>query len=117
MAYIFPVVAVAALVLYYAYGAADRLGLPSQDAEARVTTKNVAVGATTYHTNIVAGRAWTQSSVTPDSYVIGLDIDGLRTVGLVTQPMYDALNPGDRVRVTYSRTRFSNRLFVTDVTR
>lgn len=115
--YIFPAVALVAVALYYAFGAADRLGLPSHDAAARVTTKNLAAGSTTYHTNIVAGRAWTQSVKNPDAYIVGLDIEGLATVGVVTKQMYDTLNSGDRVRVKYSRTRFSNQVLVTDVSR
>lgn len=117
LAYILPAVALGVVVLWYAYGAADRLALPSTEADARVTNKNFTPGSTTYNTNIVAGRAWTQSVKNPDAYVVSLDIDGIATVGVVTQQMYQALNPGDRVRVKYSRTRFSNQLLVTDVSR
>src|SRR5688500_9364214 len=104
IAYILPAVAFGAALLYYAYGAADRLGLESQRTEARVTTKNFAPGSTTYHTNIVAGRAWTQSSKNADAYVVGLDIDGVTAGGLVSPEMYATLTPGERVRVTFQRT-------------
>ena len=118
LAYILPALAFIAALLYYAYGAVDRLGLESRDAQAVVTTKDHAPGSTTYHTNIVAGRAWTQANQNPDSYVVGLDIDGgIKTVGLVTKELYESLRPGERVRVKYTRTRFSNQLLVTDVRR
>src|SRR6267378_3610883 len=102
--YILPALAFAAALLYYAYGAIDRLGLETHQAEARVTTKNFAAGSTTYHTNIVAGRAWTQSQKYADSYIVGLDIDGVVTGGLVTPEVYATLNPGERVQVRFKRT-------------
>jgi hypothetical protein len=117
-AYIFPALAFSAALLYYAYGAVDRLGLETHDAQARVTTKNYTPGSTTYHTNIVANRAWTQSNKYPDSYAVGLDVDGgIVAVGLVTKDLYESLSPGERVRVKYQRTRFSNQVLVTDVRR
>jgi hypothetical protein len=117
LAYIFPALAFAAALLYYGYGAVDRLGLETRQTEAHVTTKNFAPGSTTYHTNIVAGRAWTQSSKYADSYIVGLDIEGTTTGGLVTPEVYATLNPGDRVRVKFQRTRFSRKILVTDVRR
>lgn len=115
--YIFPALAFAAVLLYYAYGAADRMGLDTQETVAQVTEKNFAQGSTTYHTNIVAGRAWTQSSQNPDAYMVGLEIEGTPTGGFVTKQMYDTLRAGEQVRVKYKRTRFSNKLLVTDVSR
>jgi hypothetical protein len=116
-AYIFPAVAFGAAILYYAYGALDRVGLDTQETFAHVTEKNFAQGSTTYHTNIVAGRAWTQSSENPDAYMVGLEVEGTPTGGFVTKQMYETLAPGERVRVKYKRTRFSNKLLVTDVSR
>jgi hypothetical protein len=116
-AYIFPALALGAAILYYAYGALDRMGLDTQETFAQVTERNFAQGSTTYHTNIVAGRAWTQSSQNPDAYMVGLEVEGTPTGGFVTKQMYDTLATGDRVRVKYKRTRFSNKLVVTDVSR
>jgi hypothetical protein len=42
---------------------------------------------------------------------------GTTTVGVVTKELYESLSPGERVRVSYARTRFSNKLMVTDVRR
>jgi hypothetical protein len=117
IAYILPAVAFGAALLYYVYGAVDRVGLATEQAEAVVTEKNFAAGSTTYNTNIVAGRAWTQSSKYPDAYMVGLDIDGLKTGGMVTKELYAELQPGDRVQVTLRRTRISKQLQVVDVRR
>lgn len=118
MAYILPALAFGAALLYYAYGAVDRVGLDTQETHARVTTKTYTPGSTTYHTNIVAGRAWTQSNQYPDAYVVGLEMDGgITTVGVVPKELYDSLNTGERVRVSYTRTRFSGKVLVTEVRR
>ena len=49
--------------------------------------------------------------------MVGLDVDGVTTGGLVTKELYDELKPGDRVSVTMRRTRISKQLQVVDVRR
>jgi hypothetical protein len=115
--YVVPAVALAAFLVYFGYGAVDRLGLESQRATARVTGKQVAAGSTTYHTNVVAGRAWTQTSKNPDGYVIGLEVNGEAAGGAVSPQLYETLQPGDLVSVEFQRTRFSKQIVVTDVRR
>ena len=117
LVYAFPAIALAAVLLYYLYGAVDRVGLDTERTEARVTGKQFAPGSTTYNTNVVAGRAWTQSSKNPDFYVIGLEVNGEAVGGAVTPQMYESLRPGDLVHVEFQRTRFSGQLLVTDVRR
>jgi hypothetical protein len=117
LVYALPALALALVAIWYAYGALDRMGLDVQRAQARVTAKQVAAGSTTYHTNTVGGRAWSQSSKNPEMYVIALDVNGEAAGGAVTPELYEALRPGDAVRVEFSRTRFSRRLVVTDVRR
>jgi hypothetical protein len=80
-----------------------------------VTGKQFAAGSTTYNTNVVAGRAWTQSSKNPDAYVIGLEVNGEAAGGAVSPQLYEALKPGDIVSVEFQRTRFSKQIVVTDV--
>jgi hypothetical protein len=116
-AYIFPAIAFAAVAVYYMYGAIDRIGLDTHAAEARVTGKQYAPGSTTYNTNVVAGRAWTQSQQNPDNYVVTLEVEGETTAGLVTKEMYESLKTDDRVHVHVRRTRISKQLQVTDVSR
>lgn len=114
--YVFPALAIALVALYFAYGALDRAGLETREAEARVTQKTVTTGTTTYNTNIVGGRALTQASETPGGYFVGLDLDGEATGAFVAEELYRTLSLGDVVRVRYQRTRFSNAVLVTDVT-
>ena len=117
LVYAFPAVALAAVLLYFLYGALDRFGLETQRSVARVTGKQVSRGSTTYHTNVVAGRSWTQSSQNPDGYIVSLEIDGKAIIGAVSPEMYESLQPDEPVRVEFKQTRFSNRTLVTDVRR
>jgi hypothetical protein len=117
LVYAFPAIALVAVLAYYLYGAVDRLGLNSERAEARVIGKQLAAGSTTYNTNVVAGRAWTQSSKNPDAYVIGLEVNGEAAGGAVSPELYETLQPGDVVRVEFQRTRFSKQIVVTGVHR
>jgi hypothetical protein len=115
VAYIIPAVLVVGFGLYYLYGAIDRLGLPLQQADAVVTGKTFTPGGTTYNTNVVAGRAWTQANELPDNYAVSLLVDKEPTVALVTKQKYDALSANDRVRVKLRRTRLSGRLEVVEL--
>ena len=116
-AYILPLLALLVVVGYYGYGALDRLGLPSSQAEAVVTGKTFTPGTTTYNTVVAAGRSWTQSNRQPDFYAISLTVNGEPTVALVDKTMFEQLNAGDRVRVEVRRTRFSGKLLVGKLTR
>ena len=115
--YIFSVIAIAALLLYFGYAALDRMGLEISTAVATVTGKQFTPSGTSYYTNIVAGRAWTQSQETPETYALTLKVGDQPTVGLVTKPMFDALNANDEVKVKIRRTRITRRLEVVEVTR
>jgi hypothetical protein len=117
LTYAIPAVVLAAVVLYYLYGAIDRFGLATNQTEARVTGKQLAAGSTTYNTNVVAGRAWTQSSTNPDARIVEIEIDGVATGGVVTPQLYESLQPGERVHVAFQRTRFSKQIVVTDIRR
>ena len=113
--YVLPALALAAVGLYYVYGALDRVGLEAQHAAARIASTLVAPGSTTYHTTTVAGRAWTQSSANPEVHVLTFEIGGEPAGAAVSPEFYASVQTGDVMRVEFTRTRFSNRLVVTDV--
>lgn len=117
VAYIIPAVLVVGFGLYYLYGAIDRVGLPVQQAEAVVTGKTYTPGGTTYNTNVVAGRAWTQANELPDNYAVSLRVGQEAAVALVTKQKFDTLMADDRVRVKMRRTRLSGRLEVVELTK
>lgn len=115
--FIFSAVAIVAVILYFAYGAIDRLGLGARATTAVVTGKQYNPPGRSYYTNIVAGRAWTQSQETSETYVVMLRVGGEDTVGLVSKPLFESLNAGDRVNVKVQRTRITRRLEAVEVTR
>lgn len=115
--YLFSVIAIAAVLLYFGYAGIDRIGLEVQTTVGTVTGKQLTPKGTSYTTNIAGGRAWTQSQETPETYAVMLTVDEEKTVGLVTKPLFDALNANDRVNVKIRRTRITRRLEVVEVTR
>ena len=115
--YVVPAVLLAAVLLYFVYGAVDRLGLESVQADARVTGKQYAAGSTTYTTEVVGGRTMTRAQKNPEAFLVTLDVNGEQTGGAVSKELYDSLREGERVRVSVRRTRVSKRLLITDVRR
>ena len=116
-AYIFPAVVLAAVVLYFLYGAIDRVGLAAQRAEAQVTGKQYAAGSTTYTTEMIGGRTMTKANKNPEAFIVTLKVGDDETGSAVSKPLYESLQAGERVHVQVRRTRLSKRLLVTDVTR
>jgi hypothetical protein len=115
--YVFSVVAIVAVVAYFAYGAIDRLGLGVRSADAVVTGKQYNPPGRSYYTNVVAGRVWTQSQETSETYVVTLRVDGEDTVGFVSKQLFESLNAGDPVNVKVRRTRITRRLEAAEVSR
>lgn len=115
--YVFPAVLLLGAALYFGYGALDRAGLAARQADAVVTGKQHAAGSTTYNTNIVGGRALTQATRNPDAYIVTFVVEGEPTGGAVSRELYDSLQTGDPVHVQFRRTRLSNRIVVTTVSR
>ena len=115
--FIFSGVLLVAVLVYFGWGALDHLGLADEQSSAVVTAKNYYPPGVTYRTNIVAGRAWTMADPTSDAYVLTLNLGQKPTGAVVSKDLYDVLQPGDRVKVQMRRTRFSQRLEVTQVVR
>jgi hypothetical protein len=115
--YIFSILAAMAALIWLTFAAVNRLGLEVSSAMATVTGKQHTAGSTTYNTNVVAGRAWLQSTDNPDFYAVALTINNEATVGLVSPELFAALQPNDVVQVKIRRTRITRKLEVVDVTR
>lgn len=116
-AFIFSALVLLAVLVYFGWGALDRAGLAEEEISAIVTGKRYYPPGTTSRTNIVAGRAWTQTDATSDAYVLELKVGQEPTAAIVSRESYDALHPGDSVRVRMHRTRLTRRLEVVDVLR
>lgn len=115
--FIFSAVLLLAVVLYFGWGAFDRLALPEEQGRAVVTGKHYNPPGVTYRTTIAGDRAWTLADTTSETYLLLLTVDQAPTVAIVSRALYDTLREGDPVQVQFHRTRFSHRLEVTAVTR
>jgi hypothetical protein len=115
--FVFSIVVLVAVVGYFGWGAADRLGLPTQEAGAVVKGRHYNPPGVTYRTIIAGGRTWTQADSTNDSYILQLEVNGEATVAVVSKVLHDAVKAGDTVRVRTHRTRLSKRLEVIDAQR
>jgi hypothetical protein len=114
-AYIMPALILAGVLIYYLYGAIDKVGLETQTVDAIVTSKTYTPGSTNYVNRIAGGRSWVQSQQQPDYYAISLSIDGKPTVALVSKEKYERLKENDHVRATISHTRITGNLQVIDL--
>lgn len=117
LVYVFPALLLLAAALYFGYAMLDRSALSTETAAAVVTGKQFMKGSTTYHSTLVGNQNVVQADQRPDAYYVTFEVDGEHTGGAVSRELYDALRAGDSVEVHYRRTRLSNRIVVTDVSR
>lgn len=115
--YLFSGIVILAVLLYLTFTAINKMGLKVESAIATVTDMQYTAGGKTYYTNIVNGRPYVQSQVTPETYALTLNIDEEKTVGLVSKQLFESLNTNDQVYVKVRRTRITKRLEVVEVTR
>lgn len=100
---------------YYAWGAIDTAGLPTEQRSAVVVAKQLNPAHETYRTTIAGGRAWTQSHTQGDTRVVTVKVGDEESVGYVDAWQYQQLKPGDTVQVRVHRTRITRRLEVLEV--
>lgn len=115
--FVFSALLLVAVLAWFGWGMLDRMGLAEEQAGAVVTGKHYNAPGQTFRTVIAGGRAWTLTDTTSDTHVILLDVAKEPTVAIVSNDVYDALQPGDSVQVRMRRTRVSRRLEVIDVVR
>ncbi len=116
-AYIFSVAAIGAVLLYYAYGAIDRMGLAVSTTDAIVTGKQFTPRGKSYYTTIAGGREWVQSKETPETYAVVLNVGNEQTAAVVSKQLYESLQADDTVQVQVRRTRITKRLEAVEVRR
>ena len=103
------VVVIGAVLVYYMYGAFDRMGLDVQDAVATVTGKQFTESGKSYYTTISGGRTWVQSQVTPETYALLLNVGGEVTAAVVSKQLYELLQVNDSVQIKTRRTRITKK--------
>jgi hypothetical protein len=108
-------VALGAVLLYYAFSAVDRTGLPETAVAGVVAGKHYVPHGTTYVTQVINGRSYPIPQVREEMYVLMLDVGGRHAGAAVDKAVYDSLGAGDRISVTCRRRRLTGRLEVVKV--
>jgi hypothetical protein len=115
--YIFGAVILVAVGGWYAFSAIDRMSLATHEARAAVTDKQHRPAGTTYTRTVINNRTVTLPQATAESWVLGLSLDGRDAYGFAARELYDAVNVGDSVQVSYQRRRITGGVQVVDVRR
>lgn len=115
--YLFSLAVLAAVGLYYLYMAVDGFALQEQSGMSKVVGKEYRPPGRTYITQVLAGRTTTLPQVTPEVYMLKLDINGKPTEYAVTKELYNTINPGDQIRASYKKRRITGALQVVSVNR
>jgi hypothetical protein len=103
---------------WFGFGAIDSLGLESHATSAVVQGKSHRDAGQTYTQEIINNRAYTVAQSTPELHILSLVIAGEAPMqAVVERELYTVLEPGDTVRVTYQRRRFTRGLQIVGVTR
>ncbi len=115
--YVFGVVILLGVGLYFLFMAVDGQAIGNTRGTATVVDKEYREAGRTYTTQIVGGQTRTIPRVTPEMYILKLEINGRKTEAAVAKSIYDAVNKGDKVQVVYRRRRITGALQVVDVLR
>ena len=103
--------------LYFLFQAIDGLGLETKKDSGTVVGREHREATMGYRTEIINSQPRPVRHYTPEKYVLKLDINGQQTEGTVSGSLFDAVQPGDRVVVTFQKRRLTGRLQVLEVTR
>jgi len=114
---IFGAVAVAAILLYYVFMAVDGSGLAQSGGTAQVVGKEFREAGTTYAPQKIGNAVRSIPQAKEAMYILELDIEGTLTKGPVEKDLYDAVDEGEIVDVTYRKRRIMGTLEVVSVRR
>lgn len=115
--YVAGVVILVLVALWFAFQAADGLGLPTRQSSALVVGKTHRDAAQTYTTTIINKQPHVVPHVTDEAYVLDLDLRGIRTTGVTDRELYERVREGEQVRVTYRERRLSGGVEVVAIAR
>jgi hypothetical protein len=115
--YIFGAIILVAVAGWFAFSALDRSALQTQEGRAAVTGKEHRPPGTTYTRTIINNRTVTLPQSTAEAFVLALSIDGGDAYGFTDRELYDAIEVGDSVSVTYQRRRITGAVQVIAIRR
>jgi hypothetical protein len=105
------------VVFYFSFTSIDGFALGNRKGKASVVSKEYRETKQGYSTETIGGRTRTVPRVTPEMYVLKLKLDGKETEFAVEKGLYNAINVGDQVQVTYQRRRITGAIKIIEVTR
>ena len=102
---------------YYLFMAVDGMGLASAPGSATVTGKEYREAGTTYTRTVIGarGQSLTLPQAVPEMYILKLVVHGKETECAVTRELYESLEEGTVVDVTYEKRRITGQLQVTRI--
>ena len=105
----------AGLLVYFSFSAVNSMGLQNQSATARVIGKGFQEAGKTYVTQRVGNRMLTVPQVSPEMYLLELDVQGKTTSCAVAKAIYDRVNAGDPVSIVFHTKRITRGIQVLSV--
>lgn len=113
--FIFALIIIIGIVLYYLYIAIDSSGLPEQKGTAKIIAKEYKPPGQTYSRQVIGGRVHTLPMVTNEMYILHVNLNSQTTFCAVTKDIYDTLNVGDQIQVSYKQRRIKGTLQIIKV--
>ena len=110
-------VIVVCVALYFSFTAVDGVALGNQKGLATIVNKEHRGTKRGYSTEIIGGRTKAVPRVTPEMYILKLKLDGKETEFAVEKDLYNSVNAGDQVQVTYQRRRITGAIKIIEVIR
>jgi len=107
----------AGVAVYAVFMGVNSFGLEDQKGSAVILEKGYREAGKTYTTQKIGNRMMTVPQITPEAYILKMEIDGKKTEFPTTKAVYDATDTDDRISVTYVRKRITGSLQIVDVKR
>src|SRR5262245_973955 len=97
--------------------AVDGLGVTMQQGMATVVGREHRDNVKGSRMDVIARQPMVVPHTTPEKYILKLAINDRQTEGTVSRSLFEEVQPGDRVQVTFQKRRLTGRVQVLDVTR
>jgi hypothetical protein len=105
----------AGFLVYFSFTATNSFGLKEQTGPAVIVGKGYHAAGKTYTTQKIGNRVMTLPQITPETYVLELDIEDKTTTFAVSKQIYDRLDVGNQINAVYQRKRITGGLQVVEI--
>lgn len=105
----------ACALVYLGFTAANSLGLKKRTGPAVIVDKSHHAAGKTYSTQKIGNRVMNLPQITPEMYVLELEIEDKTAAFAVSKRTHDKLAVGDRINAVYQRKRITGGLRVVSI--